>query len=351
MVRQAHHERPLILSLSKDVGSVVSVLIVGLYVARRDHHGTIALLMRIAIVGAGGVGGYFGGRLAAAGSDVTFVARGAHLEAMRARGLRLESPNGNLHVHRVKATDDPATIGPVDAVLFTVKLYDVETAAAKLPPLIGPDTVVVPFQNGVDAVAMLKSAVGPSHVGAGVAYVASVVAEPGLIRHTAMDHLIFGELDGTRSPRFEHLLRACEAAGFQATLSDHIEVDIWSKFVRLAVFSGVTAVTRTPIGPLRDDPDLWALFQAAILEGVAVARAKGIALPASIFDEIGSMARSLPPQAKSSMLEDLERGRPLELPWLSGALVRIGREVDVETPIHRFIATVLKPHVTGHPKP
>lgn len=306
--------------------------------------------MRIAVVGAGGVGGYFGGRLAAAGSDVTFLARGAHLEAMRARGLRLESPNGNLHVHRVNATDDPTTIGPVDAVLFAVKLYDVEPAAGMLPPLVGPDTVVLPFQNGVDAVGMLSGAVGRPHVGGGVAYVASVVSEPGVIRHTAMDHLIFGELDGAKSPRLERLLRACEAAGFQATLSERIEADIWSKFVRLSVFSGMTAVTRSPIGPLRDDPDLWAMFQAAILEGMAVARAKGITLPPAVFDEIGAMARSLPAQAKSSMLEDLERGRRLELPWLSGAIVRIGRELDVETPIHRFIATVLNPAVNGAPR-
>src|SRR5207253_5711492 len=140
------------------------------------------------------------------------------------------------------------------------------------------------------------------HVGGGVAYVAAVVSEPGVVRHTAMDQLIFGELDGVRSPRLERLLSACEAAGFQATLSDHIEIDIWSKFVRLAVFSGMTAVTRSPIGPLRDDPDLWAMFQAAILEAMAVARAHGVALPASVFDESGAMSRSLPASAKSSML-------------------------------------------------
>jgi 2-dehydropantoate 2-reductase len=305
--------------------------------------------MRIAIVGAGGVGGYFGGRLAAAGSDVWFVARGPHLDAMRARGLRLQSPKGDLHVHRVQATDDPGAIGPVDAVLFAVKLYDAEPAAAALTPLIGSNTIVVPFQNGVDVVGLLTDAVGRPHVGGGVAYVASVVSEPGVVRHTAMDHLIFGELDGSKSPRLERLLGACDAAGFQATVSDHIEIDIWSKFVRLSVFSGMTSVTRSPIGTLRDDPDLWAMFQAAILEGMKVARAKGIALPASVFDEIGAMAQSMPAPAKSSMLEDLERGRRLELPWLSGALVRIGREVDVETPIHRFIATVLQPFVNGKP--
>jgi 2-dehydropantoate 2-reductase len=304
-------------------------------------------LMRIAVIGAGGVGGYFGGRLAASGADVVFVARGAHLQALRTTGLRIESPKGDVHVPRVEATDDPAAIGPVDVVMFTVKLYDADAAARLLPPLVGPDTIVLPFQNGVDGVEIVSRTVPRANVGGGTCYVSAAIAAPGVIAHTAMDHLIFGELDGVRSPRLERLLKACEAAGFQATLSDRIEVDLWAKFVRLAVFSGMTSVTRTPIGPLRDDPDLWAMFQAAVLEGMTVARAKGVALPAAVFDEIGAMARSLPPSAKSSMLEDLERGRPLELPWLSGALVRIAREVDVETPIHRFIATVLRPHVDG----
>jgi 2-dehydropantoate 2-reductase len=303
--------------------------------------------MRIAIVGSGGVGGYFGGRLAAAGSDVTFIARGAHLQALRTKGLHIESPKGNLHLPRVTATDDPAAVGPVDVALFAVKLYDTESATRLLPPLIGPNTVLVSLQNGVDSVEILTRAVGRPHVAGGVAYVAAVISEPGTIRHTAMDQLIFGELNGVKTPRLEALLEACRAAGFQATLSDHIEVDIWSKFVRLSAFSGMTAVTRAPIGPLRDDPDLSAMIQAAYLEGMAVAHAKGIALPARVFDEIMTMLQALPPQSKSSMLEDLERGKPLELPWLSGAVVRIGSELDVATPIHRFIATVLKPHVNG----
>src|SRR5262249_1731537 len=203
--------------------------------------------------------------------------------------------------------------------------------------------------NGVDAVAMLSEAVGRAHVAGGVAYVAAVVAAPGVIRHTAMDHLIFGELDGSESPRLAALAEACRQSGVQATVSPHIESDIWSKFVRLTVFSGMTAVTRSPIGSLRDDPDLFAMIQAACLETMAVARAKRVALPEGVFDEIMTMVQQLPPQAKSSMLEDLERGRRLELPWLSGAVVRIGRELGVETPIHRFIATVLKPHVDGAP--
>jgi 2-dehydropantoate 2-reductase len=293
------------------------------------------------------VGGYFGARLAASGADVIFLARGAHLEALRTRGLRLESPKGDLHLERVTATDDPSTVGPVDVVLFAVKLYDMVSAIRLLPPLLGKETVVVPLQNGVDAVATLMAAIDPSHVAGGVAYISAVVDEPGVIRHTAMDRLLFGERDGSSSPRLERLLEACRAAGFQATLSDRVDVEIWSKFVRLSVLSGMTSVTRAPIGPLRDDPDLMAMLQAAALEAMAVARKKGVPLPSGVFDEAVTMIQNLPAQTKSSMLEDLERGRRLELPWLSGAVVRIGREVGVETPIHRFIETVLRPHVNG----
>ena len=303
--------------------------------------------MRIAIVGSGGVGGYFGGRLAAAGADVAFLARGQHLQALRSSGLRLDSLKGNLHLPSVNATDEPAAIGAVDVVFFTVKLYDNESATRLLPPLLGPGTVVIPFQNGVDSIDTLTRAVGRPHVAGGTAYLAAVVTEPGVIRHTAMDHLVFGEVDGTRSPRLERLLEACRLAGFQATLSEHIEIDIWSKFVRLSTLSGMTTVTRSPIGPLRDDPDLFAMWQAALLETMAVARARGVPLTMQVFEQTLTMMQELPPSARSSMLEDLERGRPLELPWLSGAVLRIGSEVGVETPIHRFIATVLKPHVSG----
>ena len=304
-------------------------------------------VMRIAIVGAGGVGGYFGGRLAAAGADIIFLARGRHLQALRTSGLHIASPKGNLHLPGVNATDDPATIGRVDVVFFAVKLYDNASATRLLPPLVGPDTVVIPFQNGIGSVDLLTHTVGRVHVAGGVAYVSAVIVEPGVIRHAAVDRLVFGELDGTRTPRLERLLEACRAAGFQATLSDHIEIDIWSKFVHLSAFSGMTAVTRLPIEPLRDDPDLFAMYQAAVMEAMAVARAQGVALTAQVFDEAITAAHKLPPNTKSSMLEDLERGKPLELPWLSGAVVRIGSEVGVATPIHHFIATVLKPHVTG----
>ena len=303
--------------------------------------------MRIAVIGAGGVGGYFGGRLAAAGTDVTFLARGAHLEAMRARGLRIDSPKGHLHLPRVKAERDPAAIGAADVVFFSVKLYDTESALAMLPPLVGPDTIVIGFQNGVETVASLTRAVGAAHTAGGVSYVSAVIAEPGVIRHTAMDHLIFGMPDGSRSPQLEALLEACRPAGFQATLSPDITVEIWTKFVRLSVFSGMTAVTRGPIGVIVNDPELLEMLKAAVRETLAVAHAKGVKVASSIDEDVAAAYQALPPQAKASMLEDLERGRRIELPWLSGAVARIGREAGVPTPIHTFINAVLKPHVNG----
>jgi 2-dehydropantoate 2-reductase len=303
--------------------------------------------VRIAVVGAGGVGGYFGGRLQAAGADVAFLARGAHLNALRTNGLRIESPKGDLHLSRVNATDDPRAIGPVDVVLFTVKLYDVEAALALLPPLLGPDTVVIPLQNGVESVATLTRSIGPTHTAGGTTYITAVIAEPGVIRHTVMDSLIFGEIDGSRSARLQRFFDACAPANFRSTLSDRIEVDIWSKFVRLSVFSGMTAVTRCSIGPIAADPEVFGMLKAALREAHAVARAKGIDVPDAIIADVEKAYSTMAPEAKSSMLQDLERGRRLELPWLSGAIVRLGQEVGVDTPTHRFIATALKPHVNG----
>jgi 2-dehydropantoate 2-reductase len=307
--------------------------------------------MRIAIVGSGGVGGYFGGRLAAAGSDVAFLARGAHLDALRTSGLRIESPNGNLQLPRVTATSDPAEIGAVDVVLFAVKLYDTQTAMELLRPLTGANTVVIPLQNGVESVEMLTSAIDRPQIAGGTVYVQAAISEPGVVRHVALDRIIFGELDGSRTPRLERLFDACREASVSPTLSEKIEIDIWTKFVHLSVLSGMTAVTRCPVGPLRDDPDLFAMWQAALIETIAVGRAKGIDLPRSLLEETVALVQQLPSQAQSSMLGDLERGRRLELPWLSGAVVRMGDALDVKTPIHRFIATVLGPHVNGRAQP
>jgi 2-dehydropantoate 2-reductase len=305
--------------------------------------------MRIAIIGAGGVGGYYGARLAAAGFDVTFLARGAHLAAMRADGLHLLSPLGDLHLRRVSATDDAASVGPVDVVFFAVKNYDTERALALVPPLVGADTVVIPFQNGVEAVATLRSGLDPARVAGGTTYISSVIEEPGVIRHTTSDRLIFGELDGSTSPRLERFRDACVAAGIHPTLSDRIDVEIWTKFCHLSVFSGMTSVTRLPIGPIREDPDLAAMWRAALLESYAVARARGIAMAPDFVESTMAFVQRWPPQMKASMLEDLERGRRLELPWLSGAVVRLGHETGVETPVHRFITTVLGPLVDGRP--
>jgi 2-dehydropantoate 2-reductase len=306
--------------------------------------------MRIAIVGSGGVGGYFGGRLAASGADVAFIARGAHLEALRTRGLRVVSPKGDFHVTPVHAAETPGEIGAVDVVFFAVKMYDADAAAATLSPLVGRDTVVIPFQNGVESVEILSRHLSPANVAGGVAYITAVITEPGVIRHTVMDQVIFGEVQGGRSARLERLLEICQRAHFQVRLSEDIKTDIWSKFVRLTAFSGMTSVTRSPVGIVREDPDLQAMAEAAWQEGLEVARACGVPLPSTTLDEIRAMWTSMSPPAKSSMLEDLERGHRLELPWLSGAIVRLGEAHGVPTPVHRFIATVLKPHVKGKGK-
>jgi 2-dehydropantoate 2-reductase len=322
--------------------------------------------MRIAILGTGGVGGYFGGRLAAAGTNVSFIARGAHLAALHERGLRIISPAGDLHLPTVQASDDAAAIGPVDVVFFTVKLYDTEAALLKLPALMGPSTVVIPFQNGVESVEWLTRAVGPAHVAGGTCYVSAVIAEPGVIRHTAMGRLLFGRIAPSQNPspaadsalpshpaadlatpHLETLLEACQGAGFDSVLSGKIMVEIWSKFAQLSVFSGMTAVTRCPIGAIANDPGLVSMMHDALRESFEVARARGIPLQDEKIGAVMAALTALPAGTRSSMLEDLERGRRLELPFLSGAVMRLGRELGVDTPVHRFIATVLGPYVRG----
>jgi 2-dehydropantoate 2-reductase len=303
--------------------------------------------MKIAIFGSGGVGAYFGGRLAASDEDVTFLARGAHLAAMQNGGLHIQSPNGDVHLPAVQATDNPAEIGPVDVVLFTVKLYDVEASAAALKPLIGHDTVVITLQNGVDAMDMVAKHVGADHVAGGAAYIVAVIDKPGHIRHTTAQQLVFGERDGRRSDRLVAFEAACVRAAFQAKASTDIVADLWTKFVRLATWSGMTTVTRSPMGVIRDTPETYRLMIAAIQEVIDVGKAKGVNLPSDLMDSTLTMIRNFPASSKSSMLEDFERGRRLELPWLSGAVVRIGAEVGVPTPIHQFISAILTPFVNG----
>ncbi|MDH3233117.1 MAG: 2-dehydropantoate 2-reductase [Alphaproteobacteria bacterium] len=309
--------------------------------------------MKIAVMGTGGVGGYFGARLAAAGSDVSFVARGAHLKAIQESGLRIASANGNVTIEPANATGDPATIGPVDIVLFATKLWDVETSGAACKPLLKADgptgpTGVVTFQNGVDAVPRLAGVLGEQHVVGGVAAIAAVIEEPGLIRHTGtMAALEFGELDGASSPRVEALLAACESAGFNAAIASDINRSIWRKMALLAPFAGVSSFARTNFGGIRADPELTAMVDAAIDEVFAVAEAEGICVSDDMRGFVAKAVATLPDAMTSSMAGDLERGNRLELPWLSGAIVRLGAASGVPTPTHARIVEALTPYQEG----
>jgi 2-dehydropantoate 2-reductase len=306
--------------------------------------------MRIAVVGAGGVGGGFGAALARAGADVTFIARGAHLAAMKNHGLKVQGGRGETHLVPTKATDNPAEIGKVDIVLFCVKLWDVESAGQHIKPLIGPDTAVIPLQNGVDAAERLVPILGPKAVMGGVAQISASIVAPGVIQQVGtFMRMIFGELDGKRSKRGEDFLALCLKAGFDATFSEQILTELWMKFILLAANASITAVTRQPIGKLRDDPDLRQIFIAAWQETVDVGRARGVALPADALDEILEFTRHAPPAMKASMALDLERGNRLELPWLGGKVVELGRQLGVPTPAHGMMYAMLKPYIMGTP--
>lgn len=304
--------------------------------------------MRIAVIGAGGVGGAFGAALAKAGADVTFVARGAHLEAMRRNGLRIEGGRGETVINPAQATDDPATIGPVDFVMFCVKLWDVESAGEAIRSLVGPTTAVIPFQNGIDAPERLVAILGKQAVMGGVAQISATIAEPGVIRQTGtFMRLVFGELDGGQSARGEAFHALCQKAGFDSTHSKRIQTDLWLKFVLLATNSGFTAATRTAIGRLRDDPDIAPLMREAVAEAVAVGRARGVALPEDVVDRTMAGTAGLPAPMLASMAHDLLRGGRLELPWLSGKVVALGRDLGVPTPVHAMLYAVLKPFADG----
>ena len=305
--------------------------------------------MRIAVIGAGGVGGAFGAALANAGADVTFVARGAHLQAMRQNGLRVEGGRGETIVKPAQATDDPATIGPVDFVLFCVKLWDVETAGAAIKPLIGPTTAVIPLQNGIDSADRLIPILGAQAVMGGVAQISATIAEPGVIRQVGtFMRLVFGELAGGKSARGEAFLNLCQKAGFDATHSDQILTDLWMKFILLASNAAITAATRTPIGILRDDPDIASLFARAFSRSRRRRPRQGHRdLPDDAVEKTIGFTRSAPPTMMASMAHDLIRGNRIELPWLSGKVVSLGRELGVPTPVHEILYAVLKPFVDG----
>jgi 2-dehydropantoate 2-reductase len=306
--------------------------------------------MRIAVIGAGGVGGPFGVALAKAGGDVTFVARGAHLAAMRTRGLKVLGPRGDIHLAPTQATDEPATIGPVDFVLFCVKLWDVESAGAVIRPLVGPDTAVIPLQNGIDASDRLIPILGKDAVMGGVAHISATIAEPGVIRQTGgFMRLVFGELDGRSSSRGAALHSLCHSAGFDSVNSSEIQTAMWEKFVLLATNSSVVALTRLPFGKLRDDPEVFVLFERGVAEVAAVGRARGVDLPADIESRMLGATRNFPPEMLPSMAVDLMRGNKLELPWLAGKVVALGRELGVPTPTYDVMYAALKPYANGAP--
>ena len=306
--------------------------------------------MRIAVVGAGGVGAGFGAALAKAGGDVTFIARGAHLAAMKSNGLKVESPRGDVHLQPTQATDDPAAVGPVDIVLFCVKLWDVESAGKHIKPLVGPNTAVIPLQNGIDAPERLVPILGKQAVMGGVAQISASIVAPGVIRQVGtFMRMLFGELDGSRSQRGEAFLALCQKAGFDAMLSDQILSELWIKFILLATNASVMAVARQPIGKLRDDPDMRPQFVAAYNEVIAVGKARGVKLPADTLDKMLAFNAGAPPTMKPSMALDLERGNRIELPWLGGKVVELGRTLGVPTPTHALMYAALKPYVMGTP--
>jgi 2-dehydropantoate 2-reductase len=307
--------------------------------------------MRIAVVGAGGIGGGYGAALAKSGADVTFIARGAHLAAMKSKGLRVEGGRGETHVSPTRATDDPGSVGPVDVVLFCVKLWDVESAGEQIRPMVGKDTAVITLQNGIDAHERLIPILGKSAVMPGVANISAVIAEPGVIRQTGtVMRMVFGELDGSRSERGQALAAACAKAGIDGVFSEAVLTDLWMKFVLLASNAGMMALARLPIGHLRDDPDIAPYFIAAYEEVVAVGRAQGIALPADAVDRTLDFNRNAPAHLLASMGADLLRGNRIELPWLSGKVIELGRKHGVPTPTHAFLYAMLKPYIMGTPR-
>ena len=304
--------------------------------------------MRIAVMGTGGVGGYFGARLAQGGHDVSFIARGRQLDALRARGLRVRSPLGDLALTEVVATDDPGTLGPVDLVLFGVKLWDTEAAAEQIKPLLGPDTAVVSFQNGVVKDDILRAVLGVEHVLGGVCYIEASIAEPGVIEHSsALQKLVFGEYDGTVSARVEAFRAACAESGIDAEISADIERTIWQKFVFLVGLSGATSLTRSPIGPIREHPKGRPWLRDVLDEVVQVARAQSVDLPEDYADDRLAFVDTVPATMTSSMHRDLERGNRLEVAWLSGDVADRGRALGVPTPANRTIADVLAIHANG----
>ena len=304
--------------------------------------------MRIAMMGSGGLGGYFGARLCQGGAaEVHFVARGRHLQAMREHGLRIEGPAA-VHIPRVSATDDPGEIGVVDFVLVGVKLWDTEAALEQMRPLVAPSTTIISFQNGVLKDQYLRAAFDASQLMGGVGYVATTIDQPGVIRQTGpMQRLIFGEFDGSRSPRGQRLLEACLAGGINAELSEHILREIWQKYVFLVGLSGTTTTMRKTIGPIRENAQTRAFLLDLMREVVVVGRAHGVDLDEDYAEQRLKLADDVAYDMTSSMHHDLERGNRLEVRWLAGGVVELGHQKGVPTPLNRAVADILALHADG----
>ena len=300
--------------------------------------------MRIAVIGAGGVGGYFGGKLAQAGLDVTFIARGATLEALRASGLRVDSILGDFVIDSVQATDDPGTIGPVDAILMAVKAWQIPEAAAKLKPMIGADTIVVPVENGIDAPEVLSGIVGAQHVVGGLCAIVSFSVAPGHIRHAAVEPMVmFGELDHRRSERVDRLRAAFARAGVNVEVPPDIRRSMWTKFLFIATMSGIGALTRVPIGVWRAEPELRTMADRSLREVLALAHARGVDLGDDAIERTWQRYDGLAPESTSSMQRDIMEGKPSELDAQLGGIVRLARESGVEVPVTAMMYHALLP--------
>ena len=304
--------------------------------------------MKIAVMGAGALGCYFGGRLAASGVDVAFIARGAHLDAMRTNGPRIESPLGDASLPKVVATDDPAEIGVVDYVFFLVKLQDTAAALPAIKPLLGPETAILSFQNGVEAWGMIGDAYGPARVIGGTAKIPAEISEPGVCRHNApIAELKIGEFGDAKNDRCGVLAAALGAVGADATVVDDIEVKIWEKFVMLTALSAATAICRSPLGPIRDDPAANEILRRAAAETLTLGKIMCNGLSDACLDEVLGFFANAPAGIRSSLLDDLMRGKPLEVAYLSGAVARLSAKHGIGAPTHDLVARALSIHAAG----
>ena len=305
--------------------------------------------MRVAIMGSGGVGAYVGGRLQAAGQDVAFIARGPHLKALQNAGLRIESPVHPLYLESVTATADPAEVGPVDLIVFAVKLWDTEAAARALAPLIGPQTRILTLQNGIDSVDMIARQVGSARVRGGVIYVSAVIDRPGVIRSPGGLHLIVADAANGDSVMADFCAACDRASALDAEATDTIEAVIWEKFIALAALSATTSLLRASMGQVLGHPETNALQRQLIDEGVAVGRAAGKLARHDLVDDIMGKLAAMPYAFRSSMAEDLARGKPLELRWLSGRIHGLGLQYGVPTPAHSTVYRALVLYEHGKP--